>query len=176
MLPKSDTIRCCNRHTDYPVPVLSTVKFDHHEWWCPHCGAKYQLFDGFKYYPIAYKLNLRREFFERLSLDYLSDKTENYIYHQRPDSFCDRWSDVDIAFALFGLGYRPKPEDIVAGSVFYTIERHKIDVVEVDGQLFLQNHLGKQIAMNTIKPDYIKSICILPSVQTTVDILTRAMS
>lgn len=175
MLPKSDTIRCCNRHTDYPVPVLSTVKFFKSEWWCPHCGAKYELFDGFKYYPIAYKLQLRREFFERLSLDYLSDKTEEYQYYQRPDQIVTLWYDADIALACYNLGFRHKPEDIVAGAVLYTIEPRakRIDIVDEDGVLMMVNHEGRKAPTIDVKKyDW----ALLPSVQTTADILTRAMS
>lgn len=175
MLPKSDTIRCCNRHTDYPVPVLSTVKFHKSEWWCPYCGAKYELFDGFKYYPITYKLNLRREFFERLSLDYLSDKTETYEFYQRPDKNVGLWADSDFALTCYNLGLRHKPEDIVAGAVLYTVELmpKKIEIIDEDGVLMMVNHEGRKApAIDIKKYDW----AILPSVQTTVDILTRAMS
>ena len=173
LLPPTQNVRCCSRHTDYPVPVLSTMKFYKTEWWCPHCGAKYELFDGFKYYPITYKLNLRRVFFEILSLDYLSDNTEEYAFYQRPDAQFISWSDADIALALFNLGFRHKPEDIVAGAVLYTIEHEKIIILEHEGQLFMENEQGKRVpAIDIKKYDW----ALLPDPQFTANFLTTATS
>jgi hypothetical protein len=173
LLPLRQDIRCCNKHTDYPVPVLSTTKFNHFEFWCPHCGAKYELFDGFKYYPIAYKLNLRRAFFEIVSLEYLSDKTEDYTFYQRPDNQFISWSDADIALALYNLGFRHKPEDIMPGAVLYTSDKKMIKIVEHEGRWLMENEEGKYApAVDVKKYDW----ALLPDPQFTANFLTAATS
>lgn len=173
LLPLRQDIRCCNKHTDYPVPVLGTCKFYKSEFWCPHCGAKYELFDGFKYYPITYKINLRREFFEIMSFEYLSDKTEDYAFYQRPDSQFITWSDADIALTLYNLGFRHKPEDIVDGAVLYTFDKKKIIILDIEGKLFMVNEEGKYApAVDVKKYDW----ALLPNTQFTANFLNATTS
>lgn len=152
MLPEPKDIRCCNRHPDYPTPVIGTTKFYKSEFWCPHCGAKYELFDGFKYYPIVYKLRLRKAFFEIISTKFLSSDDEAYAYYQRPDSFIVSWQDWEIAMTMFNLGYRKKITELVHGDIIFTVETHKmIKVLEVEGIMILENDEGKRKALLDLK-------------------------
>jgi len=94
MFGNSDKIRCCGNHTDYPTPVIPTFKFRGKEWWCPHCGAKYEFFDGFKYFHKNEDLENRGRLFEGISLEYLScsavelgipEQAKTYVLGQKPD-------------------------------------------------------------------------------------------
>lgn len=79
-------IRCCSNHLDYPVPVIFTLKFKYKEWWCPYCGVKYEMFDGFKYLPTTDLLKSRLRLFKSLSKKYLTGDTENFELLQTPDN------------------------------------------------------------------------------------------
>lgn len=91
MLNDSDQIRCCANHTDYPTPVIFTFKFKYKEYWCPHCGAKYEFFDGFKYLKKTTILEERLRLFEDISNEYLScsnripELAKTYDLYQKPD-------------------------------------------------------------------------------------------
>lgn len=78
-------VRCCGSHLDYPTPVISTFKWLGREFWCPHCGRKYQFFDGFKYFESSEVLENRGKEFLELATPYLSDKVEDFELNQKPD-------------------------------------------------------------------------------------------
>lgn len=40
-------ILICSQHSEQ-VPLLFTFKWNFKEYWCPHCGAKYEMFDNYK--------------------------------------------------------------------------------------------------------------------------------
>lgn len=170
--PVQKDYRCCNRHLDYPTPVIGTVKFTANEFWCPHCGANYQMFDGFKYYPINYRMSLRYHMFCKLSLAYLSDKTETYTFEERPDAIFALMTDADIALTLFNLAYRHTEEDIVDGAVLYTHDKQMIKIITLNGELFMQSPIGKQKpAINVKQYDW----ALLPTPYFAADFFIKSM-
>ena len=81
----TDKIRCCSSHVHYPTPVLFTLKYRGHEYWCPHCGNKYEFFDRFSYYQNTESLQKRKELFEKAAMSFLSDRAETFQFGQMPD-------------------------------------------------------------------------------------------
>lgn len=174
LLPLRNDIRCCNRHNDYPTPVIGTCKFPKSEFWCPHCGAKYELFDGFKYYPITYKLNLRLQIFYKLATDYLSDKTEEYKFYERPDAIFGLMLDADIAWTLRSLGFiHNAVDDLKEGAVFYTLNKKKITVVAQEEFLFIESEEGKRKPICDIKGF---DLALLPEPTIAADFFIKSMN
>lgn len=82
---RKNEIRCCGYHLNYPTPVISTFKWNHKEFWCPHCGTKYEFFDGFKYYERTAELAKRLDIFTQMAEDFLTDKTSYYELYRRAE-------------------------------------------------------------------------------------------
>lgn len=166
-------VRCCNKHLDYPVPVIGTLKFYKTENWCPHCGAKYEFFDGYKYLPKEYKLLLRLCFFENISKGFLSDTEENYKYYQRPDAFLLNWSEADIAIALYNLGFRNKNKPVVDDVYYVVTDKHKIKIVKLKGELYMENETGtKHVPASQIERF---DFAFLPKPEIAAELLSKAV-
>lgn len=78
-------IRCCPDHILYSVPVIFTLKWNPHQYWCPYCGMSYTHTTFFNYYPDSEILKRRVKLFKELSNDYLSGKIDSFMLYQKPD-------------------------------------------------------------------------------------------
>lgn len=71
------TIRICADHEEYPVPLLSTMKFPGMRYWCPFCQEKGDVFYG-EVIPSTPELEERKVKYAEASRDYLDGKTEEW--------------------------------------------------------------------------------------------------
>lgn len=72
------TIRICADHEEYPVPLLSTMKFPGTRYWCPFCGEKGDLFYG-EIVPSTPQLEERKIKYTEANRDYLDGKSETWF-------------------------------------------------------------------------------------------------
>lgn len=162
-------IKCCTKHLDYATPLLQFKK-EENILWCPHCNAKFTFFDDVKKYPTYLKLELRKRFFT-----YLFEKNNgiDFNFYQRPDNVFISMSDADIALTMFNLGYRYKPEELVDGSVLYTLTKNKITVVNLNGVLCIQNQEKTQTKLISDIKGY--DLALLPDADFVSNFFIKAM-